>query len=670
MMHLLNTTTLKLHNYPAHPPDYVILSHTWGDAEVSFDEMQHGKRKILQKKQGYDKIVGCCAQARKDGFDWAWVDTCCIDKRSSSELSEAINSMYRWYWGAAICYAYLSDVRIDDTKDRFVESRWFTRGWTLQELLAPPVVEFYDKSWEPLGSKSENLVHIQRATLIDGAYIRNRDDIQYASIATKFSWASRRETSRMEDAAYCLLGLVQVNMPLLYGEGKRAFHRLQVELLNRRKDHSILAWHHKHDGHYAFVSGALAPDVSVFEGSSQYRISEAMSSGEINTHEVTSHGLRMTLLCRQGHTESDVLARLQCQDERNRPMVIHLCRNEEAFHYVRRQVTYLADWNDNQFMEWQPRLVYLAIDEDIGIEDEYRPTLMVFARFPASGLTLNGLTVSTLRGIHIEQRVYDEEDPTNKWVAQDQRSYLCHGILHEHQVVCLRLSSERWEPKFQAVILGLSRGRPMIHHTTDKSKVFWDDWFQELQSKPSTYLRDYFRSEGDRLVIELRAKRRRWRHGFAWVLDFAAFECTCDFSPYAPDCVCGMKEFREQCNDDHEKETGVWRRFRQKLCPAKRQSQTENEIIITHHLFEGICSECGRDGNIEVCHGDPADPKKLAWKRYWKNMIRKEKGGQEGRIIEDGMEDKGPSIVRDDGEPEKQHSRGKESDSVGWKKKR
>ena len=125
-------------------PEYVILFHTWDVGEVTFEDLS---KPDVASMAGYSKIVGCCNLAVRDGYEWAWIDTCCIDKRSSAELSDAINSMYRWYWQAAICYAYLSDVSTNYNawKQELEASRWFTRGWTLQELLAPAVVEFYNK---------------------------------------------------------------------------------------------------------------------------------------------------------------------------------------------------------------------------------------------------------------------------------------------------------------------------------------------------------------------------------------------------------------------------------------------------------------------------------------------------------------------------------------------
>lgn len=136
-------------------PEYVILSHTWGDDEVLFADIENG---TANRRKGYEKVLNCCKKAKLDGFEWVWIDTCCIDKSSSAELSEAINSMYRWYENSVVCYAYLVDVRgqlpSHNNDTVFAKSRWFTRGWTLQELVAPRIVEFYDANWVEIGTKS------------------------------------------------------------------------------------------------------------------------------------------------------------------------------------------------------------------------------------------------------------------------------------------------------------------------------------------------------------------------------------------------------------------------------------------------------------------------------------------------------------------------------------
>ncbi|TDZ25381.1 Vegetative incompatibility protein HET-E-1 [Colletotrichum orbiculare MAFF 240422] len=223
-------------------PAYSILSHTWEKEEVSFQDME---RQAHSAKAGYQKLLASCGQSLRDGFDYIWIDTCCIDKTSSAELSEAINSMYRFYEQAAVCYAFLSDVPDDtgfDEESSFAKSRWFTRGWTIQELLAPSRIVFYSKSWKPLGTKSELGRLISSVSGIDEQFLGGRP-LTYASIAARMSWAARRETTRAEDRAYSLLGVFGVNLPLLYGEGGNgAFIRLQEELIRTSDDQSIFAW--------------------------------------------------------------------------------------------------------------------------------------------------------------------------------------------------------------------------------------------------------------------------------------------------------------------------------------------------------------------------------------------------------------------------------------------
>lgn len=227
-------------------PEYAILSHRWGldSEEVTFEDFR-GSRSIYKAKKGFKKIEQCGKQAAKNGLKYWWVDTCCIDKSSSSELSEAINSMWRWYRDAQICYAYLDDISgpILDLGQDLATSAWFTRGWTLQELLAPSVVLLYDKQWELIGTKSTAAVQISGITGIHKKYLCNDAAyIHHACIAERMSWASHRKTKREEDMAYCLLGIFNINMPLLYGEGKKAFQRLQEEIMKQSDDQSIFAW--------------------------------------------------------------------------------------------------------------------------------------------------------------------------------------------------------------------------------------------------------------------------------------------------------------------------------------------------------------------------------------------------------------------------------------------
>ncbi|KAF4983721.1 hypothetical protein FZEAL_937 [Fusarium zealandicum] len=229
--------------HPNAIPPYAILSHTWTDQEVLYTDVVANTAK---QNAAYDKLEYTCRQAIADGYEYCWADTCCIDKRSSAELSEAINSMYEWYQRAGICYGYLPDCSGDvDATDResdFFKSRWFTRGWTLQELLAPPDLIFFGKGWVKIGEKTALTKSLAEFTGIDEEFLTGASPLASASVAKRMSWASLRETSRPEDIAYCLMGLFGVNMPMLYGEGDRAFLRLQEEIMNQSDDHSLFAW--------------------------------------------------------------------------------------------------------------------------------------------------------------------------------------------------------------------------------------------------------------------------------------------------------------------------------------------------------------------------------------------------------------------------------------------
>ncbi|KDR71697.1 hypothetical protein GALMADRAFT_775520 [Galerina marginata CBS 339.88] len=243
-MRLLDVNTLNIEEFfnEMDCPTYAILSHTWGDGEVS---LQDFSTPAATSMAGYRKIENCCKQARKDGFDYVWIDTCCIDKTSSAELSEAINSMYKWYKRARVCYVYLSDVPTDDDTSakgsKFSSSRWFERGWTLQELLAPTSVVFYGRDWVEIGTKYSLREEISNATRIPCEVLLSQS-LDEICIAQRMSWAARRETTRVEDAAYSLMGIFNVNMPILYGEGWKAFFRLQHEIMKDSDDHTLFAW--------------------------------------------------------------------------------------------------------------------------------------------------------------------------------------------------------------------------------------------------------------------------------------------------------------------------------------------------------------------------------------------------------------------------------------------
>lgn len=221
-------------------PPYEILSHTWGPdgEEVTFQDLTE---KRGTQKPGYQKILFCGRQAKRDGLDYFWVDTCCIDKSNHTELSRAINSMFRWYQTAVHCYVYLSDVSTGSSEPlnplgiQLQRSRWFTRGWTLQELLAPVSVKFFSAERDFLGDKMEMVDELHDITKIKVSALRGTSLAQF-SVHERMNWSRRRQTTEPEDIVYCLLGIFDVFIPLIYGEGEaNAMNRLQ-EAIDRRKD--------------------------------------------------------------------------------------------------------------------------------------------------------------------------------------------------------------------------------------------------------------------------------------------------------------------------------------------------------------------------------------------------------------------------------------------------
>ncbi|KAI1794542.1 heterokaryon incompatibility protein-domain-containing protein, partial [Ganoderma leucocontextum] len=281
-MRLLDTETGRFIDQQGGFP-YAILSHVWDKRELAYQDLQriqtsfgmnvslsdegeyHSVRVasathpssilpstlsscILDHPDVTPKVREACRIAREHGYRYIWIDSCCIDKTSSSELSEAINSMHRWYRDASVCYAFLADVPNSPCSDirspgsAFHQSRWFTRGWTLQELIAPRSLVFMSQNWVPLGTKESLVDVVEKITGIDQDILRHHKPLDQVSVARRMSWASRRNTTRVEDEAYCLLGIFGINMETLYGEGRHAFFRLQERILMQIPDQSIFAW--------------------------------------------------------------------------------------------------------------------------------------------------------------------------------------------------------------------------------------------------------------------------------------------------------------------------------------------------------------------------------------------------------------------------------------------
>ncbi|KAK2674037.1 Heterokaryon incompatibility [Fusarium oxysporum f. sp. vasinfectum] len=285
LMRCMNTATFELHTSTQidfKERGYAILSHRWGSDEILFSQIANFAQEMRDTKDRHglpqlDKILGACITARKQGLQWMWIDNCCINKSDSSELSESINSMFKWYSDAMVCLTYLSDVRknsgttVGSQVFRSFEtgemSLWFTRGWTLQELLAPGKLLFYDTDWNYLGSKRELAESIEDVTGIAAHYLTSEKDFRTACIAAKMSWAARRETTREEDMAYSLFGIFNLHLPVQYGEGKGAFLRLQDALI-AKNDESLFAWKMPLEG--PGVAYQIIPDTMVDLGPDEW----------------------------------------------------------------------------------------------------------------------------------------------------------------------------------------------------------------------------------------------------------------------------------------------------------------------------------------------------------------------------------------------------------------
>ncbi|KAI7159665.1 hypothetical protein KC343_g7531 [Hortaea werneckii] len=362
---------------------YAILSHRWyPEGDILYADLANQHQPEVRNKQGWRKLRYAVDQAEQDGHRYVWIDTCCIDKTSSAELSEAINSMFFWYQQAQVCYAYLWDISSEcppfsdarapngegdvsvtpgegqdsqavdahpesavlrQWRVKFTECSWFTRGWTLQELIAPREVRFFGVDWNPLGSSHHLVETIAARTLIDADLLRGRKELKRYSIAQRMSWAADRVTSRIEDRAYSLLGLFDVNIPLLYGEREKAFMRLQEEIIHRSNDQSIFAW-----GYGMSIDenpGALlARSPADFRGSSNIIFREPDSFGK--ALQLDSQALRGSFVVRY---EMDGLwtAKLHCEDVKGRRIKLSIVRrNSISLHessFQRRTLRSLED---------------------------------------------------------------------------------------------------------------------------------------------------------------------------------------------------------------------------------------------------------------------------------------------------------------------------------------
>ena len=262
--------------------------------------------------QDFVKLVEFFNISSKYGCNYVWFDSGCIDKSSSTELEESIRSMFNWYRNSKICIVHLANtIHLSDLR----RDPWFTRGWTLQELLAPKRVKFFGKSWQditldsinndkdsylkvPLWRIISSITRIPLPTLLDFT-----PGIDHARDA--FVWVSNRKTTRIEDIAYCLIGLLGIPLSIAYGEGNMAFRRLQVEVLQHSHDMGLFAW----IGQPSAYNSMLAEGPQCFSQSScqshlqPLLMPKSQTSRSVTnillvldpTHAFTNYGLRIPL---------------------------------------------------------------------------------------------------------------------------------------------------------------------------------------------------------------------------------------------------------------------------------------------------------------------------------------------------------------------------------------
>ena len=463
---------------------YAVLSHTWEDGEeVQHQEFRNGG---MTQKRGWQKIMKVCQLALEGGYDFAWIDTCCIDKTSSAELSEAINSMFPWYAGAEVCYTYLTDYDASDTNADLSASRWFTRGWTLQELVAPEKVHFYDKSWRSIGTKESLSQHISQITGIGQEFLlaskdrwRLRDILHEVPIARRMSWAANRETTRTEDLAYCLLGIFGINLPLLYGEGMRAFVRLQEEVIKNSNDLSIFAWLSPDNPEHQYC-GVFAEHPFFFKASGKTSLIDDVKY--IPDFTMTNKGLKMQIALSFDHLEKLHALEINCSnDDTEAPLVI-----------------YLKHQGASVFARAKPHQFASKRSIDLGIENK--------SIFLTTTMTYSAAT--SLRGIQrrsfdvpvkhdMEAWYFVAAEPAALWDSADHMFITAglHGFVgcHEYKV---RLKRGRGHVEGYFVLFGYGYGfAPWIRVAASNADLHldihcgnWRSIAQHMNKKESTQL--------------------------------------------------------------------------------------------------------------------------------------------------------------------------------------
>ncbi|CAI6313011.1 unnamed protein product [Periconia digitata] len=331
------------------PPEepFAILSHTWQDEEITFQDFADDALRTSRK--GWGKVQRTCLEAQQLGYRYVWIDSCCIDKTSSAELTESINSMFQWYSDADTCLVYLFDFHSSVSGTSMLSSaRWFSRGWTLQELVAAKKVRFYDVSWQFFGTRETlhnelvHITHISPEVLSPPPNIQVRDLLDAIPIAKRMSWATNRFTKKPEDIAYCLIGLFDVNMPLLYGEGaQKAFVRLQEEIIRDNNDLSIFAWKSR-DEDSRTLRGIFANSPSEFYDAQNLILDHDVKFNP--DYVISNKGLRIQTFLHPRKNSEYLVMPLRCRSEgAMKPQLGIILTDIGASVYVRAEPHILAN---------------------------------------------------------------------------------------------------------------------------------------------------------------------------------------------------------------------------------------------------------------------------------------------------------------------------------------
>ena len=480
------TKVLEFHDDEA--TKYAILSHRWMDStEVDYEEMvdlakmDRQEQDEVRGRLSYKKIVDTCKQAKEDGYEWVWIDTCCIDKRSSAELSEAINSMYRWYKNSQVCYAYLHDFDGPSFPNRCFNQRcptsngwpeWFSRGWTLQEMIAPRNLQFFNKDWHPVGDKKKlahtlnTITGVPKHILVDGLE-GNRP-----CVAQIMSWAANRTTTRVEDRAYSLMGLLDVNMPMLYGEGKKAFHRLQLEIIRLFNDQSIFAWGFRSSS--VRIGSILADDPSFFKDCTDMKLMDhdefikkfpelsSTNADHFDVFPITNRGIRIWVLFRR-YRDSNSIFKVYLPCWHNYGDLVSID---------------LVLWNSNYHR--YPNVWGAALEDSPA---EFRRVYLRYQDIPSPAVTFDIDDSGIIENGYIPSRVHPKNLSGNMFTLTNANPF------------CIKTYSEKRGSGCFKVAFGQCLGLDWMHLDNfllgtipwidEVSKARWSDWALSMADAPS-----------------------------------------------------------------------------------------------------------------------------------------------------------------------------------------